>query len=169
MPFQPTSILHPRRWRAGGFSLAEVTIAVGITALGIVALLGLMPQGLDMARRTTEIAAEARILQQLTNELQQEQWTNLDTYNSTGQGGSRFYDDQGIEVTTNRSFLSYVVRIEVPEANVVLPTNGTTQTEFYLRRVIIKIAATNQEGFDFTEANRRNFRTFPVLIANTNQ
>ena len=52
------------------FSLVEVTIAMAIAALGIVSILGLLPQGMDTMVAAGDEAIQARIHQQLLNEIQ---------------------------------------------------------------------------------------------------
>lgn len=159
-----------------GFSLAEVTIAVGIAALGLMSLLGLMPQGLEMARRTSEISAEVRIAERLAGDLQLEKWSNLTQY-SGGSGVIRLYDDQGLDITdsTDKNFLSFVVQIKVfpddielpasTKANLVASANAPAK---FLKRAVVKIATTTNQGFDFSDANKRSYRTFSSVLANTN-
>ena len=48
-----------------GFSLVEVVLAVGIMAMGVVTILGLLPHGMEMSRKTANEQAETRIVDQL--------------------------------------------------------------------------------------------------------
>jgi uncharacterized protein (TIGR02598 family) len=43
---------------APGFSLVEVTLAVAIAALAMITLLGLLPQGLEMSRKSALITSK---------------------------------------------------------------------------------------------------------------
>ncbi|OYW26293.1 MAG: hypothetical protein B7Z47_07745 [Chthoniobacter sp. 12-60-6] len=52
-----------------GFSLVEVALAVAIAALAIITLLGLLPQGLEMARKTSLMVSDSNILQQITHDM----------------------------------------------------------------------------------------------------
>ncbi len=53
-----------------GFSLIEVTIALAITAVALVSLMGMIPQGLSTMREAADQAIEARIHQQILGEIQ---------------------------------------------------------------------------------------------------
>lgn len=48
--------------RIPGFSLVEVALALGIVAFGLIALMSLLPTGLNLAKQTAEEAAAANIL-----------------------------------------------------------------------------------------------------------
>lgn len=54
-----------------GFSLVEVTLALGIVSFGIVTVLGTLAVGLDTVRQSTNQAATTHIAQHLRGELQQ--------------------------------------------------------------------------------------------------
>ena len=57
-----------------GFSLIEVTIALGITAIALVSLMGMLPKGMETLRRAADKAIEGRIHQQILGELQLTPW-----------------------------------------------------------------------------------------------
>ena len=78
-----------------GFSLVEVTIAMAIAAVALVTLIGLIPQGMDTMREAGDEAIEARIHQQLLNELQMAEFETLD---ESYDGREFYYDAQGEEL-----------------------------------------------------------------------
>jgi uncharacterized protein (TIGR02598 family) len=84
----------PRLRRA--FSLVEVMVALAIAALGFTTLMGLLPYGLQLVQDTGQLSAESRIRQKLTGELLTAPWDQLKW---TGYGPTRFFSDQGIELT----------------------------------------------------------------------
>lgn len=55
--------------RPNGFSLVEVTIALGLISFGLVTMIGLMPTGLEVLRNSTQQTIDTQILQQISNDL----------------------------------------------------------------------------------------------------
>ena len=149
------------------FSLAEVVISLSIAALGFVSLLGLLPQGMAMSRQAANLAAESRITQQITAELNATPWNKISWV--TGYNERRYFDDQGIEIPVNllnrpenQFALTYVAAIYVPSGtgkdskSMSLPVAGSPANritqEQYLRRVRLYIANTTNKNFNFPDA-----------------
>ena len=110
----------PGTGKAGAFTLIEVTIALGLVAIALVGLLGMLPQGMASLKRATDIAVETRIHQQIVSEMAVTDWHQLNEYNQT----LRIYDDQGIELDPEKHMTDaiYVARINVPDERDPLPT-----------------------------------------------
>ncbi len=152
-----------------GFSLAETAIAVAIAALGMISIIGLLPQGLEMSRRTAGMAAESRILQQVTGEIQAENWNDLLTKYPSGAVPNRFYDDQGLVVTAQDGLrVAYVARIEVPTPDVTMPGSSDSSAHLYLRRMVVKVSYKADINFNFDDQNSKQFQVHNLLIAKTN-
>lgn len=181
----PLGQSHPE---IAAFSLVEVVFALAIASLGFLTLLGLLPSGLEMARNSADLAAEARISQHLSGELQSTPWEELD-WNGFGQ--SRYFNDQGVEIAKAeveadggmKSMLSYVATVELTtQANdIVLPVKagtggrrggGTTATRYEpcLRRAKIHIVTTSDVGYQFktTGTAGRSMRSYTVMVAESN-
>lgn len=163
--------LQPVRARrsAAGFSLVEVVLAVGIMALGVVTILGLLPHGLEMSRKTANEMAEARIIEHIVGEMQSTNWELLNTYGQQ----LRYFDDQGLELPNlgtpeARFALNYVVRVDVPALDVQLPTNNATAAvDRNLRRVTIRMVAAPLPDFNFNSPPAGvPVKNFTQLIAN---
>ncbi len=101
--------------------MIEVTLAIAITSVALIALLAMVPQGLMTMKLATDRAIEARIHQQIHAELALASWPDRFDFDDT----IRYYDDQGIEVdrgnTSGDQDLVYAARIFVPQAGSVLP------------------------------------------------
>ncbi|MEN3941583.1 Verru_Chthon cassette protein B [Prosthecobacter sp. SYSU 5D2] len=154
-----------------GFSLVEVVLATGIMALGVVTILGLLPHGLELTRKTANEQAETRIVDQIVGELQTMNWASM----TVGQPQIRYFDDQGLELMqpngdSFKMLLNYVVQVNIPELDVKLPTNdgdGRRQTNQNLRRVMIKMISAPLPEFDFDDPNTTvPIKSFTQLIAN---
>ena len=156
----------------GGFSLVEVVIAVGIMALGIVAVLGLLPHGLAMTKKTSDLTYQTRIFQHLLSEYQSMPWEELEP-TSSGGGQARIFDYQGIELGSGSTsqqelFASYVAKVEIASDPVELPhVNGQSVTNQHLRRLVVRIAATPNREFDFDKATARSYSTYSAYLART--
>lgn len=144
-----------------GFSLPEVTIAVAIAALGIISILGLLPQGLEMSRKTGQLAAHVQIVEQITKDLDQTDWINLPVEPAT-----KYFDDQGIELeTASAPSLTYVVKYTVlADPNSFVPMKSATEN--YFKKVSIKVATTVDANYDFeSEGNKKRHSTFNYFLA----
>jgi uncharacterized protein (TIGR02598 family) len=184
------SHLSPPTWpRRGAFSLIEVTLALAIAALGFITLLGLLPQGLDMARRSANLACEARIVQKLSGELQSASWEDI---NWKGYGPKRFFNDQGMEIPQSElndpqvAFsVSYVASIHVPASplDLRLPStdaggggggrrgggsSGDTSAQTYARRLGIAVVPTSNTGYNFDGSSMSAGNMHAVIVAKMN-
>jgi uncharacterized protein (TIGR02598 family) len=147
---------RPRR--PGGFSLVEVTIAMGIVATVMIALLALLPYGMDNVREAKGTQVQARIANEIIGELQVADWGKEPNYAKLHEYDQKVlrYDGEGtmIEDTSekNKGNTIYKARIEVPVTKeVLLPGQGGQKDQGrYLRRVTIKVAfAPNDKDIDF--------------------
>jgi len=161
--------------QSAGFSLVEVTIAVAIAALGFITLLGLLPQGINMARNSAEMSVGSKIMLKLSGEMQSMAWSRI-TW--TGYGPLRYFTNEGRELTPDNasqedlaSTLAFVASIQVPQKplDVYLPAgtsgSGKGAAESYLRRVKICIATSADPSFDFNSASPMRISSVNALIA----
>ncbi len=159
----PMSLQSGRAGRTrGGFSLVEVTLAVAVASLAIITLLGLLPQGLEMSRKTSLASTNSSIVEQIIRNLENTSWDKLPR---PGDAATKmFFNDQGIDQTkAGNGDISFVA--EVTFLNASLPKSESVQD--YLRRVIIKIAASGSTSFKFEETNRASYVTYNHLISKT--
>ncbi len=163
-----------------GFSLVEVTIAVAIAAMGFITLLGLLPQGITMARNSAEMSVGSKIIQKLSGEMQSMSWDRV-----TWQGYSplRYFTSEGMEISASgatgeedlASSLTYVASIYIPDKplDVVLPTGSSSSSsaasENYLRRVKICVATSADPAFDFSSASPLRVTSAYALVAQMGQ
>lgn len=157
-----------------GFSLPEVVMAMGIAALAISVILGLMPAGLESIRTAGNIAAESSIFRQLFSEVQSADWgrRGAGTPGWSGLSGYqslvRYYDDQGTSINSSDSSavdsrLSYVARISFPNLSVLLPgasvSAGGVADMVYLK---LEVAAVPLRDYNFDTGKSHRTRTMVV-------
>lgn len=141
---------HPAS--AAGFSLVEVTLAVAIAALAIITFLGLLPQGLEISRKTSQLTLHSNVLEQIIRDLDNASWETLPTSADV----RRYFDDQGVEVTADSERLTLVAQMDFSQTT-SLPVSTTAQR--FLRRVLINIATTANAEFGF-DPEQKNFTYF---------
>ncbi|WP_395751896.1 Verru_Chthon cassette protein B [Prosthecobacter sp.] len=147
-----------RRVSSAGFSLVEVALAVAIAALAIITLLGLLPQGLEMSRKTALLNTNSSILEQIIRNLENMKWSDIPTSGVT----TKYYSDQGLEVTSDSKEISFVAEIDYSK-QATLPQSETLEP--YLNRVIIRVATSSSPTFKFGTDNRMSYSVFNHLIA----
>jgi len=138
---------HPAS--AAGFSLVEVTLAVAIAALAIITFLGLLPQGLEISRKTSQLTLHSNVLEQIIRDLDNASWETLPTSTDV----RRYFDDQGVEVTADSERLTLVAKMDFSQPT-TLPVSSTAQK--FLRRVLINVATTGNATFSF-DPGQKNF------------
>jgi uncharacterized protein (TIGR02598 family) len=158
-----------------GFSLPETALAVAIASLGLLAIMGLLPQGLELSRKTGNLAAETRIVQQISGEVQQVNWSEQTTAFPVGNTPNRYYDDQGVSVDGTETLrIAYVARVEVPAETdssvsaVTMPGSKDNKAHPFLRRLVVKVASVPSTSFDFGPNNKARYSMHSFLIAKTN-
>ncbi len=166
-----TRIPFLARLRQRGFSLAEVTIATGITAVAMTTLLGLIPQGLSQLREAGELSAHGRICRHIFGSLADAEWRGAaggDAFRQQHDRRRFYFNDQGSlieEENPGEREVAYVAELLAPDPNVSLP--AASKTEPYLRRVTVRVAAVPDSAFDFDRAPRLAYRSQSTLIART--
>jgi prepilin-type N-terminal cleavage/methylation domain-containing protein len=75
MTDSPPSSLRP--CNSKGFSLIEVAIAVGILAVALVALLGLLPGGMTNFRKAMDTSVTAQIAQRIMHDMEQAEFSEV--------------------------------------------------------------------------------------------
>lgn len=152
-----------RRRLRGAFSLVETVLALGIMGLAITALLGLLPQGIEMSRKAANAAAETRIVDTILGQLNSLPWTAVEAQNKK----ELHFDDQGVEVdgTGDMSQSTYFTRILVATgaAGLILPKASAGDSQ--MRRVQIQIVQTPLLRFNFDSAPSKSYTTVPVVLA----
>lgn len=146
----------------GGFSLVETVLALAVMGLAVSVLLGLLPHGLEMARKAGVAAGDARITSDILAELSQVKWTDLPQYDND----LFYFDDQGVRRNRGDSSASYVARVQLP-ANSSLPGSRVNMSE-NLRRVVIQVAASPNPTFNF-DAPGASYSTYVSLISRNNE
>ena len=156
------------RNQTSGFSLVEVTLAIGITAIALVSLMGMLPKGLQTLQRANDKAVMGRIHQQILGEIQLTPWelgsggtSPLDAFD----GEIRYYDDQGIELPQNESGgfnHVYTARITIPNPGSGLPSsvgstnyqgitipgeNAAGSPDEFMRLVLVEITSLSAPDF----------------------
>ncbi|MFT5465332.1 MAG: hypothetical protein ACI8UO_000426 [Verrucomicrobiales bacterium] len=171
---------------AAGFTLIEVSLAIGIAAIALVALLALVPQGLKTMKLAADTAIEARIHQQIVAEISLADWDKRTKYDYQESNELFFFDDQGIRILeetfeaaysgeTFEDQAIYSARIHVPTRGGSLPMrvgggsyepidySGDPADENEVQLIMVEISSSPRvrsvQDFDEKD-NWRNINTF---------
>ncbi|MBE7496323.1 MAG: Verru_Chthon cassette protein B [Verrucomicrobiaceae bacterium] len=152
----------PRRRSSSGFSLVEVALAVAIAAVGIITCLGLLPEGLEMSRRTAELAINSNILEQVIRDVENAGWPYLSTQNGQTR---KYFNDQGTEVQRDSTDLTYVVEIDYSIPAYLPATTPAAGLQTNLKRLIIRMATSTNPDIQFAGRNPGLYTTFNHMVA----
>ncbi len=176
--FNRQSVLRCSVKPAGGFSLVEVTIAIGIIAFAFVALMGLLPTGLGIFKQAMDTSVGAQIAQRVAGELQETDYFTLlkscdpdlttfqDADTQYGVLPRRYFDDQGSEIAVvnpetptpqERAKILYEVLVRVSRSKVIpLADNGLVSRLGTRNLTVLTIqVANNPSGAKITLTDQR--------------
>lgn len=124
MTFRLDSRSRPLAFRRG-FSLVEVTLAMGILAFSMLTVLGLMPVGLSTMRRAMDSTVETQIVRQIGGEVL------LTPYSRLGDivgAAPRCFDDNGQEQESETAATRFWVTLLRPDSVYPGSTNANALT-----------------------------------------
>ena len=153
--------------RRGGFSLIEVTLALGISVLGITTALGLLPQSLENIKKGSDLSADSHIVEQILGAVTQAQWQDTSGADllAYSYNGRRYYFDRGCQEMKTRQpgdDLAYVAQITVDAPGAALPGGDPDPN---LRRISVRVRNSPQKDFDFDEAGPRSYFSYSALLS----
>jgi uncharacterized protein (TIGR02598 family) len=94
----PAQLIRATRSQEG-FSLVEVTMAIGIIAFAFVALFGLLPSGLTTFRAAVDTTNDSSITQDMNSMVQVTAWDQIDSLTTE----IFYYDEEGRRTDTERN------------------------------------------------------------------
>jgi uncharacterized protein (TIGR02598 family) len=107
-----------------GFSLIEVTIAMGVVSFALIALFGLLPTGLTTFRSSIDRSVASQIAQNIISQARQTDFSSLSSL-ATPAGSPKKFTEDGDE-TTDATKTIYVAKVDV-ETQVTLPAATAVQ------------------------------------------
>ena len=120
--------------RGRGFTLVEVTVALGIVSFALLGLVGLLPVGLQTFKSAMDTSVRSQIVQRVFTDVTE---TDFDTLMSTPPP-DRYFDDQGNEVA--QQFSVYQAHLQIT-GSTALPAVSSPTPNANLATVEIQIAS----------------------------
>lgn len=149
--------------------MIEVTLALGISVLGITSVLGLLPQSINSMKQAGDLAADSHITDQILGALTQAPWQDTSGGDMLGYSfnGRRYYFDAGAQELKTRQpgfELAYVAQVTVQPPGAALPGGDPDPG---LRQVTIKVSDTPLKDFDFDQAQPGRYYSHSTLVSRT--
>lgn len=141
---------------AHGFSLVEIVVAVAIVATVMVALMGMIPTGLNTVKQASHTMSEIRIAQQIIGEVQMTEWNELRDWEVEG---PYYYDREGNKLENSedpRKLYTCVVELTNPPT---LP--GAAHANTYLQRILVKVSHKRGTSVFTPEQAGKAYQQFP--------
>lgn len=141
----------PKPNRPRGFTLVEIVMSLGIISFGLVALLGLIPTGLDTLRESRTTTLYTEIAKTIANAAQQTDFTQI---TNTFDGKKFYFDNEGISVPQGRfdqiyeALVTTGTNITVPASPAPQQLPGLASIRIDIRRSLSGTNSTlNKESF----------------------
>ena len=152
------------RAQRGGFTIAEAALAVGITAMVVITVLGLLPSGLDSMHQSALISADARLMQAVAADYQMREWSDLIKQQTSKSSEDFTFDYQGMAVAKGSTDTTFLARTQVLDAP-LLP--GSTSANARMKLVLIQVVSGSDVKL-FQKPDRvRSYRTVVAQMGNT--
>jgi len=149
------------RSRLGGFTLVEVTLAIGIISFAFVAMFGMLPVGLNVSRQAMDTTIEAQIVQQMKTQALQTDFSQLSELGKPGD--ELYFDDQGKAVEAAQAVYK-AGYMKVPDTT-VLPGGGAASVTSKLATVTIYVVNTKGSASRAqADATSKEAKKFTILI-----
>lgn len=134
------NVLTPRTpgHRAEAFSLVEVTLALGIVAVSLLSLLGLLPAGLGVLRESMDQTLHAQIVQRISAGLVSSEFAAL-------RGETLAFDQDGqlVEGTGEGALYKASIEEAAPSLPGLTREEDVTHLQSHLKRIRIGISRAN--------------------------
>lgn len=150
---------HP----AGGFTLIEVVLAIGVAAFAVVAMIGLMPSAFTSFRSALSGSQGFRIAQQVFHNVQMADFSQLKPV-------IHAYDDQGREIsaaTSAPSSCRYYARVTLsstPAGSNSVTVLGNTSVNLMKVRVDVAENPSGRSPADLFASTATNYTTYSTLV-----
>jgi uncharacterized protein (TIGR02598 family) len=155
------------RSRSGGFTLAEVMIAMGIVASVMMGMLAMIPHSIRSIKESNNLTVMGRIAQEIISNIQMSQWDDIDT----DYKGKRFtYDNEGLRFQgKGEQQPTYEARV----ALVVEPVSISSEFNFrpeHIRKIEVTVeyipgGTSNKDD----RIRKKNTKHYNFLVANQNK
>jgi uncharacterized protein (TIGR02598 family) len=121
-----------------GFSLVEVTLAMGIIAVSLLSLIGLLPAGLGVLRESMEATVHAQIVQRIASGLVASDFEELEA-------AEMAFDQEGQRVPSLDAGALYRVRIQGADPSLpgLTEAKDVEKMNSHLKRIRIGISRSN--------------------------
>jgi len=140
-----------------GFSLIEVTIAIGIVGFAVLALVGTLGVGSRTLGSAVSYSMQAQITQNVMGSLKLSDFSVLTNTSPNGWNGANLYFDERGVSTTNSSLAIYTATVNITTP---ITISGAASGNTNLARATLSIVKNN---------NTNNTYTVATYIANNGQ
>lgn len=182
---KPTFLRRASSRAQSGFSLVEVTLAIGIVAFAFMALFGLLPTGLNVFRSAIDASTSSQIVDQVVQSAQQTDFDRL--VNPSTPNTDTYYDEQANLLTdttkgdgspstdSHDPRMIYMVRVTAtaPTAVPIDSSGGSSgsnqidpnNTNIATLKVLIAKDPGGHDQNPFRDSNKANFGTYTAYVA----